>query len=114
MPRSLSTRSSRVQAMFERLLGCDCRSALAFAAILLCSFRCVTAADFSAQANVPIEITFTAARAHDDPFNKVDLDVTFTAPNGSHLRVPAFWAGSNIWKARYSSPIPGAHHWASE
>ena len=67
------------------------------------------------QANVMVE---TAVRmrssAHDDPFNKVSLDVVFTTPNNKTLRVPAFWAGGNKWKVRYASPIVGDHHFISE
>ena len=52
---------------------------------------------------------FTAAKKHDDPFDAVDLDVTFTAPDGKTVRVPAFWAGGDVWKVRYASPQVGAH-----
>jgi hypothetical protein len=66
------------------------------------------------QANVMIELTFTASRAYADPFNEVTLDVIFQDPRGRELRVPAFWDGSNIWKARYASPEIGKHHFRSE
>ena len=62
-----------------------------------------------AEANRVTEIQFTAAKKHDDPFNTVELDVTFTAPDGATVRVPAFWAGGDVWKARYASPQVGAH-----
>jgi hypothetical protein len=61
------------------------------------------------QANVPIEITFTAAHSHADPFNNVTLDVMFIDPQRHELRVPAFWAGGDLWRARYASPLRGAH-----
>ncbi len=64
-------------------------------------------------ANVPAEISFTAQRAHADPFNDVMLDVTFTDPAGTARRVPAFWAGGDTWKVRYASPLAGAHGWQS-
>jgi hypothetical protein len=66
------------------------------------------------QANVMVEITFTATRTYSDPFNEVTLDIDFVEPNGQVVRVPAFWDGGNVWKARYSSPIPGLHHFRSE
>ena len=66
------------------------------------------------QANVPVEITFTAAQSYADPFSMVTLDVLFTDPAGQVLRVPAFWAGGSTWKARYASPQPGVHRWTSE
>src|SRR6266704_101986 len=66
------------------------------------------------QANVPAELTFTAARTYANPFNDVTLDVVFRDPQGRELRVPAFWAGTNVWKARYASPLVGTHHFHSE
>src|SRR5580658_5674219 len=66
------------------------------------------------QANVMTEITFTASRSHTDPFNGVTLDVVFAEPQGRELRVPAFWAGGNLWKVRYASPVVGAHRFRTE
>jgi hypothetical protein len=62
-----------------------------------------------AEANVMAEITLMSSRAYADPFNEVSLDVLFTEPNGETLRVPAFWAGNNLWKVRYASPVTGVH-----
>jgi Protein of unknown function (DUF4038)/Domain of unknown function (DUF5060) len=70
---------------------------------------CVTANICAAEnpsqsdANVMVELSFTAKHAHEDPFNKVSLDVEFTDSQGRTLRVPAFWAGGNDWKVRYAS-----------
>jgi hypothetical protein len=61
------------------------------------------------QANVMTEITFTASRSHSDPFNDVSMDAEFIDPQGRPLRVPAFWAGGNMWKVRYASPDLGTH-----
>ncbi len=61
------------------------------------------------EANRAIEIEFDSARAHADPFRELDLDVTFTAPSGKSVRVPAFWAGGTRFKARYASPETGTH-----
>jgi hypothetical protein len=47
----------------------------------------------STQANVPVELTFTAEADHADPFHTVALDVVFVEPDNSTRRVPAFWAG---------------------
>jgi hypothetical protein len=69
---------------------------------------------FRAEANVIVEISFTAARTHTDPFNEVTLDVVFIDPHGRELRVPAFWDGGNTWKVRYASPLIGAHPFHSE
>ena len=61
-----------------------------------------------------VEVTFAAEKTYSDPFNKVVLDVLFTDPAGHVFRVPAFWDGGNIWKARYASPLVGTHSFRSE
>jgi hypothetical protein len=61
------------------------------------------------EANVMVELTFKAARAYADPFNEVTLDAVFFDPKGRELRVPAFWAGADVWKVRYASPVVGTH-----
>ena len=66
------------------------------------------------QANVMVELTFAATNTYAEPFNEVTLDVVFSDPRGRELREPAFWAGTNIWKARYSSPVVGVHRFRSE
>lgn len=68
----------------------------------------------STEANVPVEIAFTAKRTQTDPFNQVSLQVVFTDPQGGQWRVPAFWAGANEWKVRYASPIVGVHRYRSD
>jgi hypothetical protein len=71
-------------------------------------------AEIETQANVPVEVSLKAGVAHADPFNEVTLDLVFTEPDGRVLRVPAFWDGGDLWKARYSSPQFGRHTWRSE
>lgn len=66
------------------------------------------------QANVMVETTLVAGHTYADPFNQVTLDVVFSDPQGTALRVPAFWAGGNVWKVRYASPVPGTHRFRSE
>jgi len=66
------------------------------------------------EANVMVEVVFNAGRAYEDPFNQVTLDVVFSDPGGAALRVPAFWAGGNVWKARYASSVAGTHRFRSE
>ena len=65
-------------------------------------------------ANVMVELKFTAQVSQSDPFNQVKLDVVFTTPAGRELRVPAFWAGGDQWRVRYASPEVGAHAFRSE
>ena len=66
------------------------------------------------EANVRVELPFTADGAYSDPFNEVTLDVIFIDPRGRKLRVPAFWAATNVWKVRYASPVVGLHRFRSE
>ena len=63
----------------------------------------------AAETNRVGEIQFTAAKKHDDPFNTIELDVTFTAPDDKTVTVPAFWSGGDVWRVRYSSPQVGSH-----
>lgn len=56
-----------------------------------------------------VELLFSARASYSDPFNDVTLDGIFTDPLGHELRVPAFWAGNNLWKVRYASPVIGTH-----
>lgn len=60
-------------------------------------------------ANNVVEIPFHAAADHTDPFHRVRLDVLFETPSGRTHRVPAFWAGGDLWKVRYASDEPGRH-----
>ncbi len=66
------------------------------------------------EANRVSEITLSAKASYADPFNEVVLDVIYRCPDGRELRVPAFWAGSNVWKARFSSPLIGIYSLRSE
>jgi hypothetical protein len=64
--------------------------------------------------NRMVEIALTSERAYADPFNEVQLDVVFTEPDGRELRVPAFWAGGQVWRVRYASPHRGVHRYRSQ
>src|SRR5688500_3427640 len=66
------------------------------------------------EANRMTELEFTTALKRPDPFNEVTLDVIFTEPGGKERRVPAFWAGGRVWKARYASPAVGEHRFRTE
>lgn len=64
--------------------------------------------------NKVAELTFASDSAYADPYNEAELFVSFTAPDGSVRRVPAFWGGGNTWKVRYSSPLVGTHRYTTE
>jgi hypothetical protein len=86
----------------------------AFMIALLCAGGASRAAAMQTLANVAIELSFTAARPHADPFNDVTLDVVFTDPGGRSVRVPAFWDGKDLWKVRYASAVVGKHAFRTE
>lgn len=67
-----------------------------------------------AETNVPVEITFSAVKPHDEPFMQVTLDVVFTDPVGATSTMPAFWAGGAQWKVRYASPRTGVHRYQTQ
>lgn len=70
--------------------------------------------ELKTETNKMVEIVLTAARNYTDPFNQVTLDAVFTDPSGQKLKVPAFWAGDNIWKIRYTSSMAGNHTFHTE
>jgi hypothetical protein len=101
--------------MLPRLFSGVCKPLFA----LILSTGTASAADTTepvqqTAANVMTEVTFHAVRAHPDPFNQVTLDASVTDPSGHQRLVPAFWAGSNIWKLRYASPIVGTHRFRTQ
>lgn len=87
--------------------------AVALVACVATSIASFGAVTLQTSANVMAELAFDAHEVYEDPFNTITLDVEFTAPDGSKLRVPAFWAGGKVWKVRYASPIVGTHRYYS-
>ena len=61
------------------------------------------------QQNCMTEFSMRSGKAYRDPFNQIEVDVVFTGPDGSERTVPAFWAGENVWRVRFSSPLLGRH-----
>jgi Protein of unknown function (DUF4038)/Domain of unknown function (DUF5060) len=59
----------------------------------------------------PCEWSYSSGKAYADPFNDVELDVIFTDPEGNEHRMPAFWAGGQTWRIRYSPLLPGRYHY---
>jgi hypothetical protein len=56
-----------------------------------------------------VELTFESSINYQVPFSEVTLDAIFTEPSGNTCCIPAFWAGGNIWRIRYSSSALGTH-----
>ncbi|MBN1422040.1 MAG: DUF4038 domain-containing protein, partial [Planctomycetes bacterium] len=69
---------------------------------------------FRTRASVPVEIAFRARASHANPFNDLVVDLVVTDPEGRRLRVPCFWAGRDVWKARYASPVAGIHRFRTD
>ena len=59
--------------------------------------------------NQTAEFSFLSSVQYADPFNEVKLTALFTRPDGTKVIVPAFWAGGNAWRVRYSSAVTGVH-----
>lgn len=52
---------------------------------------------------------YSSSKAYADPFNDVEVDVIFTDPQGKEYRMPAFWAGGQRWRIRFSPPLAGRY-----
>jgi hypothetical protein len=65
----------------------------------------------TAPSNHLVEIKFQSNKPYHNPFFDVNLDVTFTEPNGKQLTVPAFWSGGKEWIVRYASGSIGKHQY---
>ena len=103
--------------MPNKNLTCKSVARLLFALLLWTSAEPAVAAKeprLRTEANVMVEFTLRAQRSYTDSFNDVTLDVTFIDPQGREHRVPAFWAGADVWKVRYASPVVGTHSFRSE
>jgi Protein of unknown function (DUF4038)/Domain of unknown function (DUF5060) len=65
--------------------------------------------DKVATSGTATEWSYSSGKQYSDPFNQVDMDVIVTTPQGHEERVPAFWAGGSIWRARYAPSVPGTY-----
>ncbi|MBN1674223.1 MAG: DUF4038 domain-containing protein [Kiritimatiellae bacterium] len=59
--------------------------------------------------NQPGEWSYTSGKAHDDPFNEIELEAIFTGPSGTEHKVPAFWAGEQEWRVRFAPREVGTY-----
>jgi Protein of unknown function (DUF4038)/Domain of unknown function (DUF5060) len=108
-PRTGDTQASKDFIMkTKRLLGCV-GPVLLLVLLAAPGDRSRASEETQVEANRVTELTFTAEQEHADPFNSIDVDVTFTSPSSKVVRVPAFWAGGKTWRVRYASPEIGVH-----
>lgn len=63
----------------------------------------------STMRNGVTELALTSGKCYADPFNDVEVGAVFTDPDGVAHTVPAYWAGEQVWKVRYASPVIGSH-----
>ena len=59
------------------------------------------------QTNMPVELAFSASVSNHD-IADIEVDVIFAGPAGA-FRVPAFWAGGDVFRVRFAAPEPGRY-----
>jgi len=69
---------------------------------------------YNVEKNCVVELDFRSSREYKNPFNEIELDGLFTGPDGKTVKIPAFWAGGDLWKIRYASPVKGMHKFLTE
>jgi hypothetical protein len=69
--------------------------------------------DLIVQTNQVIEWEFHSVKEYNNPFREIDLFINIEQPDGSRFILPAYWAGGNLWKFRFSSPTAGIYKFTS-
>lgn len=62
----------------------------------------------------PVELCFEAVCFYQDPFNEIDMDIHVRDKQGCKWKIPCFWSGGKVWKARFSAPHEGLYTYVSE
>lgn len=62
------------------------------------------------ETNNVIEWSYTSTEKYNNPFYDVSLYANITDEEGKSIKLPAFWAGDNEWRFRFSSPVPGKYY----
>ena len=80
-----------------------------FVLSFLCLFSSINmfAADFTVEQWRVMEIPLTSSVTYSNPFQDVDLNATFTGPNGEVITRPAFWDGGTTWRIRFAPTLTG-------
>ena len=63
--------------------------------------------------NEVVELEFASTISYPNPYQQIDLRVAFENEAGETIEVPAFWAGGDVWKVRFSSPNEGSYQYKS-
>lgn len=64
--------------------------------------------------NQVLEWGYTAQKQYQNPFSEVRLYADITGPNGTKMKLPAYWAGENEWRFRFSSPEQGTYRYTTQ
>ena len=80
----------------------------------LASLTLAAAPPLAAEANGVVEVPLVSETTYANPFKEITLDALVSAPDGRQFKVPAFWAGGNEWRFRYSSGLAGTHTYRTE
>jgi Protein of unknown function (DUF4038)/Domain of unknown function (DUF5060) len=86
----------------------------AIATVLDAQSQTTSTVVMTGEQNQPSEWGYTSQKTYKDPFNEVDVDVVFTREDGQQWKVPAFWAGGNNWRIRFSPPASGNYKYHAE
>ena len=89
------------------------RSLLAGIGVMKWPFS-ASAQSLQAAVHGTMEWSFTSTRSYENPFADVELDLVVRDPDGMQLQVPAFWAGGQTWRVRYSPAKAGVHGYRAE
>jgi hypothetical protein len=56
-----------------------------------------------------VEWSFRLGKKYGDPFNELEVDVVLKHTDGDRWRIPAYWAGGEEWRVRFTPPKPGRY-----
>ena len=84
---------------------------LIFVLLVPLAVRAAGADSRDAVVNQVAEITLHYDCGKADPFWDVELAAVIAQPGGRQVQLPAFWAGGDVWKVRFTPNQPGLHHW---
>jgi len=60
-----------------------------------------------------LEIALHSTQPYTSPYNDVDVTVLIKGPDDVNIQIPAFWAGENTWKFRFSGSLEGEYTYAT-
>lgn len=62
----------------------------------------------------PVELSFISECEYQDPFYEAELDVIIHDERGNRWKIPGFWNGGKVWKARFSAPEKGIYEYETQ